>query len=205
MASSATSSGGGLPASGHEFGHSINPEVIVEHSLQFDFYDGGGIDMAFLGLAQADRFGNVNVSKFGGRAVGCGGFINITQNAKKVAFLGTFTAGGLEVAVEDGKLKILKEGRNRKLIDQVEQITFSGRYANKIRQPVLYITERAVFRLCEDGLELIEVAPGIDIERDILAHMDFVPRMDKVKQMDPALFQANWGGLKALIDQQTLA
>jgi propionate CoA-transferase len=196
---------GGLPASGHEFGHSINPEVIVEHSLQFDFYDGGGIDMAFLGLAQADRHGNVNVSKFGGRAVGCGGFINITQNAKRVAFLGTFTAGGLEVAVEDGKLKIIKEGKNRKLIDHVEQITFSGQYANRIRQPVLYITERAVFRLREDGLELIEVAPGIDIERDILAHMDFVPKMDNVRQMDPALFQANWGGLKALIDKHAAA
>jgi len=192
---------GGVPASGHEFGHSINPEVIVEHSLQFDFYDGGGIDTAYLGLAQMDRFGNVNVSKFGGRAVGCGGFINITQNAKRVAFLGTFTAGGLKVAIEDGKLRILQEGKQRKLINEVEQITFSGEYARQIRQPVIYVTERAVFWLSKNGLELIEVAPGIDVEKDVLAHMDFVPRMGNVRVMDEALFQKNWGGLKAVVNQ----
>lgn len=192
---------GGIPASGPEFGHSVNPEVIVEHSAQFDFYDGGGIDIAYLGLAQADAQGNVNVSKFGGRAVGCGGFINITQNAKKVAFLGTFTAGGLKVAVEDGRLRILQEGKTRKFVPQVEQVSFSGRYAAGQGQPVLYITERAVFRLTPQGLVLIEVAPGIDVERDVLAQMDFRPIVGEVKPMDEALLRPVWGQLKHLVSQ----
>lgn len=190
---------GGIPASGAEFGHSVNPEVILEHTAQFDFYDGGGIDIAFLGLAQADRLGNVNVSKFAGRAVGCGGFINITQNAKKVAFLGTLTAGGLEVAVEEGRLRIVREGRSKKLIHAVEQISFSGAYAARTGQPVLYITERAVFRLVDGGLELIEIAPGIDLEKDVLAQMEFRPLMRNVKTMDPAFFAQTWGGLKGLL------
>ncbi len=190
---------GGIPAGGHEFGHSVNPEVIIEHSAQFDFYDGGGIDISFLGLAQVDRHGNVNVSKFSGRAVGCGGFIDISQNAKKVAFCGTFTAGGLEVAVENGALRILKEGRQRKFVDQVEQISFAGRYAAAVQQAVLYITERAVFRLRAEGLELIEIAPGIDLEADILAHMAFRPLMGNVRLMDEKLFQPVWGLLKSIV------
>ena len=192
---------GGIPGSGDSFPHAFNAEAIVDQSVQFDFYDRGGIDIAFLGLAQADRHGNVNVSKFGGRPVGCGGFINITQNAKKVAFMGTFTAGGLKVAFDDGKLRIVQEGKSRKLLQRVEQISFSGRYAVQTGQPVLYITERAVFRLTADGLQLIEVAPGIDVQRDVLAQMEFTPIVRDVATMDAALLRPVWGRLKGLISE----
>ncbi|MFQ7261188.1 MAG: 3-oxoacid CoA-transferase, partial [Christensenellales bacterium] len=156
-----------------------------------------GIDLAFLGLAQADEGGNVNVSKFGPRIAGCGGFINITQNAKKVFFCGTFTAGGLKTSIKDGKLVIDKEGKEMKLIKEVEQITFSGEYANKTNQPVKYITERAVFELRKDGVYLIEVAPGIDIKTQVIDLMGFEPKIDgEVKVMDSRIFEDKLMGLK---------
>ncbi|MEE1242798.1 acyl CoA:acetate/3-ketoacid CoA transferase [Frisingicoccus sp.] len=180
---------GGVPAGGKSFGAVSNPECILDQPYQFDFYDGGGLDMAFLGLAQCDASGNINVSKFGPKIAGCGGFINITQNAKKVVFCGTFTAGGLDVRVKDGKLEICQEGKSHKFLKDVEQITFSGNYAKRMNKDVLYITERAVFKLTQDGLVLIEVAPGIDIERDIMAHMDFRPLVSKdLKVMDSCVF-----------------
>ena len=191
---------GGIPAGGLDFGHSVNAEAVIEQPYQFDFYDGGGVDVGFLGLAQMDRFGNINVSKFGPKTAGCGGFINISQNAKKVVYCGTFTAGGLKVKVDDGKLVIVQEGKNKKFLQDVEQITFSGKYAAKVGQPVLYVTERAVFQLTSEGVALIEVAPGVDLEKDILRHMDFKPIMDQVKLMDPAIFRETWGGLSAIID-----
>jgi propionate CoA-transferase len=186
---------GGIPAQGGDFALAYNAESIIEQAAQFDFYDGGGLDTSFLGLAQTDFHGNVNVSKFNGRPVGCGGFINITRSTNKLVFCGTFTAGGLEVEVAEGKLRIISEGKTRKFIESVEQITFNGHDAALRRQQVLFVTERAVFQLTADGLELIEIAPGVDLQRDILEHMGFAPIVRNVRTMDAGLFEPIWGKL----------
>ena len=188
---------GGVPTGGSDFGAAYNPDCILPQPLQFDFYDGGGLDVTFLGLAQADEHGNINVSKFGTRIAGCGGFINISQNAKKVVFCGTLTAGGLELAVENGSLKIIKEGKSKKFISSVQQITFSGDYAREIGQPVLYITERAVFELKPEGVTLTEIAPGVDLKKDVLNQIGFpVIVSNELKLMDDRIFKSGLMGLK---------
>jgi len=180
---------GGLPQSGLDFGAAVNTDAVIHQNQQFDFYDGGGLDMACLGMAQVDADGHVNVSRFGPRLAGAGGFINISQSSRRVLFAGTFTTGGLEVKVENGELKILREGKSRKFVQEVEQITFNGAYAAESGQPVLYVTERCVFRRGREGMELIEVAPGIDVDRDILGQMDFTPIVRNPGMMDPRIFR----------------
>jgi propionate CoA-transferase len=187
---------GGVPMGGLDFGAVVNKQAAIDHCSAFDFVDGGGLDGAFLGFAECDRHGNVNASRFAKRISGCGGFINISQNTRKVVFVGTFSSSGLEVALEDGRLRIVKEGKFLKFVDAVGQITFSGRYAAGRDQDVLYITERCVFRLTREGLRLIEVAPGIDPERDVLRHLPFRPFVDGVATMDAAIFQPRPMGLR---------
>jgi propionate CoA-transferase len=194
---------GGVPTIGLDFGGALNAEAMIEHASMFDYYDGGGLDVVFVGLAQADKNGDVNVSRFGNRVAGPGGFINITQNSKKVVFCGMFAIGSEEV-VENGKLRVTKEGTGKKFVEKVEQITFSGEFARHRQTPVIFITERCVFNLGNRELILTEIAPGVDLERDILGMMDFKPRISpQLKSMDEKMFLPYWGHLKETLAQET--
>jgi propionate CoA-transferase len=193
---------GGAPATGNEPGAGRNYQAMVDQPYQFDFYDGGGLDLAFLSFAEVDERCNVNVSRFGGRIVGPGGFINISQNAKTIVFSGTFTTGGLDIGWPDGWTEIKREGAEKKFVRAVEQVTYSGALAQRNGQRALYITERTVFRRNEQGrLELIEIAPGIDVQRDVLAQMEFKPDVSaRLKEMDARIFRPEPIGLAGIID-----
>lgn len=191
---------GGIPQGGLDFIAAVNHEAVIDHPSMFDYYDGGGLDITFLGMAQADRDGNTNVSKFGPRIMGCGGFINISQNTKKVVFCGTFT-NGAKYKIEDGELVIVEEGKTRKFLNAVDQITFSGKYARSVDQIVYYVTERAVFKLEKEGMVLIEIAPGIDLQKDVLDQMEFEPILsENLRLMPSEIFQEKWGKLKEVIE-----
>jgi propionate CoA-transferase len=180
---------GGVPMGGLDFGAAVNFQALIDHCAAFDFIDGGGLDAAFLGFGECDGAGNVNASRFGTRVPGCGGFINISQNSKKVVFVGSFSSGGVKASVENGGMRIEQEGKHRKFVEHVGQITFSAATALARSQEVLYVTERCVFRLTDRGLRVTEVAPGIDLERDILKLLPFKPVVDNPTRMDAAIFR----------------
>ncbi len=191
---------GGVPAGGPDFPASYNPDCTVDHGYMFDFYDGGGLDACVLGLAQTDSEGNVNVSKFGPKIVGPGGFINISSSAKKVIFVGTMMAGA-EYKVENGSISILQEGKIKKFTDEIDHITFSGKYAALEGRDIVYVTERAVFKLSKDGLVLTEIAPGLDFEKDIIPAMGFRPLVaEDLKEMPKEIFEPKWGKLKQIME-----
>jgi propionate CoA-transferase len=182
---------GGVPASGLSFGCSHFPEAIVDQPSQFDFYDGGGLDIAVLGAVEIDAEGSVNVSSFAGRFAGVGGFVNIAQNAKRIVFCCTFTAGEFEVAVENDMLRIVREGRHAKFVKRVQQVCFHGPTAVANGQQVFYITERAVFELTHEGLVLREIAPGIDVAKQVLPLMEFTPAHGEPRLMHAECFQTS--------------
>ena len=191
---------GGVPQGGLDFGAVVNVDALIDQPSMFDIYDGGGLDGAFLGMAQADHEGNVNVSKFGPKVVGVGGFVNISQNAKSLIFMGTFTAGKPAFSIRDHALHIDQDGLLPKFVDRVDQLTFSGKYAAAASQRVLYVTERCVFRLTKAGLELIEIAPGVDLERDVLSKMAFKPVMPgEPRRMDARIFNPAPMGLRDIL------
>ena len=190
---------GGIPLSGLDFGGAVNREAVLSHTSAFDFIDGGGLDAVFLGVAECDGEGNVNVSRFGKRLAGCGGAINLTQRTDRVVFLTPFTSGGLEGEIQNGELVLNKEGRFCKFVESVDQITFSAEVAKRNQQVVTYVTERCVFHLRSSGLVLTEVAPGVDVERDILSILPFEPEVDGPDLMNPDMFTPGTFGLREAI------
>lgn len=195
---------GGVPASGGDGGAGVNFQAMIDQPYMFDFYDGGGLDIASLSFAEVDAHGNVNVHAFTGRVRGPGGFVNISARTGRICFVGALTAGGLKVGFDDGRLQIRQEGSMAKFVPQVREISFNGQLARQRGQQVRYVTERAVFALEDDGLTLVEIAEGIDVERDVLAQMGFRPRIaDTLRTMDPRVFRSEQMGLAAQFAART--
>ena len=187
---------GGVPGHAREFGTAVNPRVILDQGYQFDFYDGGGLSCAFLSFAEVDAEGNVNVTRFGRRYDGAGGFINITQNTRRLVFSGSLTGGDADVRVEGGQLAIHRDGKFRKFVPTVGQISFSGKLARERGQQVSFVTDRAVFELEADGIVLTEIAPGARLKEDVLDHIGFDVRVsESLRTMDARIFRAGPMGL----------
>jgi len=191
---------GGVPGQGPEFGTAVNPRAIIDQPYQFDFYDGGGLDIAFLSFAEVDGDGHVNVTRFGDRNDGAGGFIDITQNTRRLVFSGTLTGGGLKASITPEGLRLETEGRVRKFVERVGQISYNGRRGQERGQEALFVTERAVFRTSPEGLVLTEIAPGVRLEEDVLAQMAVRPHIaPDLRPMDLRLFRPGPMGLRALL------
>jgi propionate CoA-transferase len=191
---------GGVQAGGIDFGIGQNLYAMITHQEQMDYYNGAGVDVTFMGAGELDGEGNVNATKMGARCTGAGGFIDITQNAKKIVFCAAFSADGTEYAFEDNKIRIIKEGAVRKMVKKVAQISFNGKMARDKGQKVIFVTERAVFELVREGIMLTEVMPGIDLQKDVLDQMDFVPMIrPNLKTGNTDLFKDGPFGLKQFI------
>lgn len=194
---------GGVPAGGIDFGISRNAQALIPHDRQFEYYNGAGIDFTFMGAGEMDQEGNVNATRMGDKAPGAGGFIDITARAKNVIFCSTFTGKGLKVEFDENGLRIVEEGKIRKMVKAVQQISYNGKIAGETGQNMVYVTERAVFKLTPDGPMLVEVAKGVDIQKDILDQMDFKPLIAKdLKYTDTRIYMETWGGLKEIIQNQ---
>jgi acyl CoA:acetate/3-ketoacid CoA transferase len=191
---------GGVPVTGFAFGCALNADAIIPSPQQFTFFQGAGFDCAFVSFLQIDRAGNVNVSKLAKRpylTAGVGGFIDITARGRKLVFGGTFTTAGLDVTIEGGRVAIRQDGKIQKLVPEVEQVTFSGRRGREQHQEVTVVTERCVLQQTEAGLTVTEIAPGVDLERDVLAQAGFPLRVDPdLIEMDPRLFRPEPMGLE---------
>ena len=192
---------GGTPASTIDFGIAVNNDALIPHDRQFEFYNGTGTDITFMGAGEMEFSGNVNATKMGPKAPGAGGFIDITSSSKKVAFCSTFTGGGLKVAFDEEKgVTILQEGKFKKLVNKVQQISYNGKLACERGQKMWYVTERCVFELTPEGMKLIEIAKGIDLQKDILDQMEFMPLIaDQLKITDPVLYKDGVFGLRNII------